>query len=257
MPVSTCRTGAWIPSAPGALGALGGMKGGPVGRVDEAGARNDDEQHDEDLDRDEHEVDPQGLLDALGDEKGQHGHEHERPEVEVGAGSHGSGHLDPEPAQQDLHVGGPPLGDDARAQHELEDQVPPDDPGDELTERRVREGVGGSRHRDGRGELRVAHGGEGAHDGREDEGQDDGGPGILLRGPAGDGEDARADHDADAEYNEVEGGQPALQVMVRLVGRGHGRFDRLGAEQAHGDLRTLMCRDGHFKLDPPGARRDA
>ena len=52
------------------------------------------------------------------------------------------------------------LGDDTRSEHELQEQIPADDPGDQLTERRVRERAGRTADRNGRSELCVAEGGE-------------------------------------------------------------------------------------------------
>src|SRR4051794_19904308 len=60
-----------------------------------------------------------------------------------------------------------------RTQGELEHEVPADDPGDELTQRRVREGVRAAGHRHGRGELGVAEPGEPAGDSGDDERDDD------------------------------------------------------------------------------------
>ena len=51
----------------------------------------------------------------------------------------------------------------------LEDQVPADDPGDQLAHRRVRVGVGAARDRDHRRHLGVAEAGEGAADAGDDE----------------------------------------------------------------------------------------
>src|SRR5436190_2417614 len=65
-----------------------------------------------------------------------------------------------EVAQQGREVRRPALRDDAGSEHELQEQVPADDPGDELTQRRVREGACGSAHRARRREPGVAEGGE-------------------------------------------------------------------------------------------------
>ena len=159
----------WISGVREPLGSLAGLarrdERGPVGRVDVADARDDDEHHDEELDADEDEVDAQGLLDALGDEQGQQGDEEEGREVEVRPRPDRVGPLQSHLAQQGHEVLRPPLGDHARAQHELEEEVPADDPRDELAERRVGEGVGRARDGHRRGELGVAESGEATDDG--------------------------------------------------------------------------------------------
>ena len=56
-----------------------------VVRGDELDAGDDDEQHDEQLERDEHEVDPQRLLDPDGDEHPEHDDQHDRRDVDHAA----------------------------------------------------------------------------------------------------------------------------------------------------------------------------
>ena len=63
---------------------------------------------------------------------------------------------DAEVAQQAHEVARPADRDGRRAERVLEDQVPADDPGDELARRRVGVGVGAARDRDHRRELGVA-----------------------------------------------------------------------------------------------------
>ena len=99
----------------------------------------------------------------------------------------------------------PADGDRTGSESQLEDQVPADDPGDQLAEARVRERVRRAGHRHGAGELRVAQRGEGADDAGEDEGQGDGRSGLGTGRFAGQDEDAGADHDPDAEHRELEG----------------------------------------------------
>src|SRR6476469_5170377 len=104
----------------------------------------------------------------------------------------------------------------------LEDQVPADDPGDELAERRVRVGVGGAGHRDRRGQLGEGERGERAGHAREDEGQDDRGTGVADR-LADDDEDAGADDRAEAERGQVEQADdtlPRLALILRVADEG-------------------------------------
>ena len=103
----------------------------------------------------------------------------------------------------------------------LEDQVPADDPRDELAERRVRVRVGAARDRDRRCQLGVGERGERARDAGEDEDEDDRRPGVADR-LADDHEDAGADDRADAERGQVEQADGALEAALG-VGRRAGR----------------------------------
>ena len=208
----------------GCVDALGSLRArgrrrderSPVVAVDEADASEDDEEHDEELDADEHEVDAHRLLDALGDEKRQADDQDEGGEVEVPAlgRPQEAGHVTPSWSEQRDEVRGPTLGHDARAEHQLEEQVPADGPRDDLAERRVGEGVGRAGHRHRGGELRVAEGREAAHDRPDDERVDDGRAGVLLGRAPGHREDTGTDDDADAEDDEVERREPSFQVVV-------------------------------------------
>src|SRR5690606_8262473 len=108
----------------------------------------------------------------------------------------------------------PAAGDHGEAEAELQQQVPPDDPREQLAERGEGVGVGraGRRHR-GR-ELGVAEGGERRDDRADDERQRDRGPGVLPRLDPGEGEDAGSDDDPDPETDEVAAGQRPPQLGV-------------------------------------------
>ncbi len=92
----------------------------------------------------------------------------------------------------------PARGDGSGAESVLEDEVPADDPGEYLAQRRVAIGVGRAGDGDHGGELGVAKSGKGATRAREDIGEHDGRPSVLRRGLTGEHEDARADNGADA-----------------------------------------------------------
>ena len=130
----------------------------------------------------------------------------------------------------DLEVRRPAARHDRRAQAQLQHEVPADDPGHQLAERRVAEGVRAAGHRHGRRELGVAQGGQRAHDGGEQERQHDRRAGVAGRLLPGEHEDAGADDHADAEDGEVERAQVALEPMARLVGLQDRFFDALGSE---------------------------
>ena len=116
---------------------------------------------------------------------------------------------DADAAQQLLEVAGPGDGDRDVADRVLDDQVPADDPADQLAQGGVGVGVGRAGDRHHRGELGVAEGREAAGDGGDDEGEDERRPGPGVVGAAGGGgadrrEDAGADDGADAEQGELD-----------------------------------------------------
>ena len=135
--------------------------------------------------------------------------------------------------EERLEVRRPALRHHGRAQHHLEQQVPADDPGDQLAEGGVGERVRRPGHRHRGGELRVAERRQPAADGREHEGQGDTRSRVGLGDAAGQGEDARADDHADAEDGQVQGGQPPLELELRVLGVLEGLLDALGAEYVH------------------------
>ena len=134
-------------AAGGLAGDRRGDEGGVVGGVDEADAGDDDEEDDEELDPDEHQVDPHRLFDPHRDQDCQSGHQQERQQVEVRPRGDHRGDGDPELAEEQLGVLRPPLGHDAGPEHKLEQEVPADDPGDDLAEGGIRERVRRTRDR--------------------------------------------------------------------------------------------------------------
>ncbi len=81
-------------------------------------------------------------------------------------------------------MGGETDGDAHVGEGVFEDEVPADDPGDELSHDGVGVGVGGAGDGDHAGELGVTEAGETTDDGDEDEGDGQGG---TCAGAAGDG----------------------------------------------------------------------
>ncbi len=155
-------------------------------------------------------------------------------------------------ADRDAHVG----------EGVLEDEVPADDPGDELAHGGVGVGVGGAGDGDHAGELGVAEAGEGADDGDEDQREGEGGAGAGAAGEGGvvdevvgqgrvedgggvelfagdggadDGEDARADDGADAEGGERDGAEGFLERRLRAL-----RTHEMSLSM---DLVAKICRD--------------
>ena len=143
----------------------------------------------------------------------------------------------------------------------LEDEVPADDPGDELAEGGVGVGVGGAGDGDHAGELGVAEAGEGADDGDEDERDGEGragagaagegrmmdevvgygrvekGGGVELfasDGGADDRENSRPDDGADAEGGEGDGAEGLLKGVLGALGGVDQLVDGFSGEDLSG-----------------------
>ena len=191
-------------------------------------------------------VGPRALLDADHQQPGDNGHDHHARHVDrdtvaeqhrqlrqplregmghvpIGGGEP-VGELDPERAQQGREVARPRDRHGDVADGVLQDQVPTDDPGDQLAERGVGIGVGAARDGDHRGELRVAEARQRADRAEQHEGQHqrrsgakpgDGAVGRHLahRRRTDGREDAGPDHRADAQHHQVQRGERALQTM--------------------------------------------
>ena len=151
---------------------------------------------------------------------------------------------DAEILEEAHHVARPADGHRGGAERIFEDQVPADDPGDEFAHRGVGVGVGaaGDRHR--RGHFRIAETGESAGKRAEHERQGDRRSGIGGGGMSGQHENAGADDGADAERDQVDRRQAALErhavvrgqrLHLRLRGLRLQRRDRLSRPNfAHG-----------------------
>ena len=189
-----------------------------VARLEVEDAHDHEEREDGELQADHHRVRPRALLDAVGEHDADGEHEHDGGEVDRAAVAGRPGdrvrQVDAEQrAEQVLDVPAPADGDGRDGHPVLEDEVPADDPGDELAQRRVAVRVGASGDRDGGGELRVAQRREDAGHPGEHEGQDDRRTGLADR-LADDHEDPGADDRADAQRGQVEGADGALQAAV-------------------------------------------
>ena len=160
------------------------------------------------------------------------------------------GNDDAEVAQEAHDVARPADRNGGRAERILENQIPADDPGNELAERGVGVGVGAAGDRHGGRHLGVAQPGEGAGDAAGDEGEHDRRPGVGGRGVAREHEDAGADDAADAERGEARSRQGAFQGDAAV---GRQRLDvgllGLGLEKRKG----LSCPDVRHGSRPPYA----
>src|SRR5205085_1834732 len=75
------------------------------------------------------------------------------------------GQRDPKSAFDEIDdIPRPANTDSRRTYRVLQDQVPADNPGDQLTKRRVRVGIGAAGNWYGTGEFGIADGGESTHD---------------------------------------------------------------------------------------------
>jgi hypothetical protein len=100
----------------------------------------------------------------------------------------------------------------------LQEQQQAHHPGHHLAHRGVAVGIGRSRHRQGRRQLGVTQGHEGAEQAGDDEGDHDRRPGELGGGAAGQDEDAGADDAADAQQHQVQRAQRAFQLAMLVLG---------------------------------------
>ena len=143
--------------------------------------------------------------------------------------------------QQRDDIARPADGDGGGAHGVFEDQVPADDPGEDLAQRRVSIGVGAARDRHHRGELGVAQADEGAGDAADDEREHDSGAGIVRRRRAGEHEDAGADDAADTERRNAQRAERlAKRVLTRFGDDGGYRLSRHQTLVCHGDI-PLDC----------------
>ena len=145
--------------------------------------RNNEQHNDRALDEHDHVVDVGRLFDSDDEQRGDDGDDDRCGQVEdrghlcsVVTGDQRSagrgqcaGKVDAEVVQQRHEVSRPANGNGHRAECVLQHEVPPDDPGDQLTERRVPVGVGAARHGHERCELRIAERRENRRDAGERE----------------------------------------------------------------------------------------
>ena len=198
-------------------------------------------EHNRDLDAHHHQVDPRRDLDPEADHTGKDQHDprcHEVMTLAIGERRDRDASL--------LHhvreVGRPADGDRACAKSKLEDEVPTDDPGHQLTEAGIRERVCRARDRDRARELGIAQSRERTRHAGEDERQGDRWPCLDPGRLAGEHEDPGADDDSDAEHGQVQRTQPLAQLVGGLFGVTDRLLDRLGAPQVHPGLLAVSGR---------------
>ena len=142
------------------------------------------------------------------------------------------GTIDAKVVQERHDIARPADGDRDGADGVFEDQVPADDPGEQLAQRGVAIGVGAAGHRDERGEFAVAESGEDRSKAGQDKREHNCRPGVLRRDRSREHKDARADNGADAERGEVHGAERPVEA---LVGQRFGLQvgDTLSSKQVH------------------------
>ena len=114
-----------------------------------------------------------------------------------------AGTIEADVVHQAAEIARPADGHRRRAERILENQVPADDPREDLADRRVGVGVGAAGDRHHRGELGVAEAGERAAGRRQDHRQHERRSRVLRRRRPRQHEDARADDRPDAERGQV------------------------------------------------------
>ena len=129
--------------------------------------------------------------------------------------------------QQAVEVSRPAGGHRRRAKGVLQAQVPADDPGHQFAQRRIAVGVSRSGNGNDGGKLRIAEAGEGAGDSGQHKAQRHGRAGVQRRRLAGQHKDAGADDGANAERDQVERAERALERVFAL-------FTGLLREHRHG-----------------------
>ena len=131
--------------------------------------------------------------------------------------------MDAEHGEQRREIAAPCDRDRDVADRVLQDQIPADDPRDELPQRGVRVRVGAPRLRDHRGQLRVAERGKPADHGQQGEGDNERRAGavphdlargqhLARRGGPDGREDAGANHRPDRQHDQIAGAHDALQT---------------------------------------------
>ena len=215
---------------PVACGAGGWDERVVVAGLDEEQSGHDHQQHDGQLDRDEDEVDLRGDLDPDADDGGEDQHDGRGDQV-VALAVGPARDRDPRLAHDVREVRRPAHRHRAGAQGQLQDQVPADDPGDELAQACVGERVGRTSHRHRARELRVAERRQRTREAREDERQRHRRPGLLTRRLAREHEDPGADDHPDPEDGQLDRPELLAELVLGLLGVGDRLLDGLRARE--------------------------
>ncbi len=104
--------------------------------------------------------------------------------------------------QQAIEISRPSRGHRRRAKSVLQSQVPADDPGNKLAQRRIPVGICRTGNGNDGGKLGIAKAGKGACNACQHKAERDRGAGMPRGGLAGEHKNARADDCADAECDQ-------------------------------------------------------
>ncbi len=263
-----------------------GAKGCQFSGAHEPGAGQDEECQDDELHADHDRVETRRLLHAPDEDDRDGGDDAEREGVEDdghaqdvrrarqepgrGRGGPVVGHepsrqVDADAAEERVGVAGPRDGDGRVADGVLEEEVPADDPGDQLAQRRVGVRVGAARHGDHRGELGVAERREAA----DDRGQHERQPSAPVRRRGGSRRLPRRVPMVakmpvpmmapTPSAMRLQGPEHLLERGSLLLGLREDGVDRLGAEdlQRHARRRTIPSAARHAPpASSPGSGDD-
>src|SRR6185437_10176676 len=247
------HAGAAQHAAPTVLAEGAGVRrheGMPVAGVDVLDAEGDEQDEHEHLDDDDHRVEFGRLANAHDEDRRNSQHDERRRHVEqprdrapVGQRDDRAGragercrNLNAKILKKAHHVARTPDGNRRGAEGVLENQVPADDPGEQLAERGVRVGVRAPGHGNHRRELGVAESRERAANRGDQHREDQRRPGELRRRRARDDEDPGTDDGAEAESRETERAEGAAKGAS--LGFGDEVRDGLACHEAHANTMT-------------------
>ena len=184
-------------------------EGMPVLRLDVSGADENEEGDRRELDRDHRGVEAGAFPNTDDQEHHDPQHDEDRRNVDecagarIGRRAHPHGQVQAEAGEYPLEVAAPSDGNCHRPDGILEDQIPADHPGEDLTERRVRIRIRAARDRDHRRELRVTERRETTRHAGNDVREHDPRPRLVRRRGSRQHEDARADDCPDSQQRQV------------------------------------------------------
>src|SRR2546428_4352433 len=201
----------------------------PVRAIDVKRANADHEENGDDFDAHHRRVERGALLDAFHQDDGHYSNDYYSWKVDIrarmnekavleapGAAPHGRRQNETHFREHVLKVSRPAGGHGRTADCIFEDEVPADDPREQLAKRGVCVRVRRSSHRHHRRELRIAERGEHARDAGNSVGKHQSRAADVVRRSARGDENARADDGANAEAGELNGTEDAAEPVLAL-----------------------------------------
>ena len=205
------------------------------------GEANHNHKHgDHQFDDGEHIVDLGRYLRARNQQRGEHGHDEERPPVQAEARDlNGLRNIDTGCGKHRRQINAPVLGQHRSGRDHLQQQVPANDPGQTLAQREVGIGVGAARDRHGGSKLRIAHDGQRAGGGSQHKREDYGWPGKAARRACTHRKNTCAHSYGQPQNHQIKNTQRALELAARLVRIGQRLFNGFGFQPLHAYPRAL------------------